>query len=232
MPQFLAHSWSPTYRWAFPHPTLPVGHSVCHLARALWAMWDLGGRNPAILRGHGQGAVGSPTGCAHQQVGSGAWRVSSDRKRPRLQGTRGAGPLTLSAGQPASCPVSARTCQTRLPAGQRSPETAGQLSHCRSPSLQGQKGHVRLCPLPLHTRWPQGRTFERGRPPAGRGTMGSHFLTRDDLLKPGMKQAGSNTKLITVRCPRWPTCAGSTLWAWHWPEPGSRPSSLGPHDSL
>lgn len=109
---------------------------------------------------HPEGAWAGGCGRAHQQAGSGAWRVSSDRKRPRLQGTRGAGPLTLSAGQPASCPVSARTCQTRLPAGQRSPETAGQLSHCRSPSLQGQKRHVRLCPLPLHTRWPQGRTFE------------------------------------------------------------------------
>lgn len=96
------------------------------------------------MSGCGQGAVCFSTRCAHQQarfrdLERGCRLTGSD---PNCRGQGGARPLTLSVGQPVSCPASAQTCQTRLPACRKSPETAGQPSHCWSPGLQGQKGHM------------------------------------------------------------------------------------------
>lgn len=89
-----------------------------------------------LMPAHFQFRLRDPERCSRQ------WRASICRRAGRNR------KLTLSFGQPASYPESEQTCQSHLPGDLRSPEIAGQLSHCWSKGLQRQKGRVRY-PLAL-----------------------------------------------------------------------------------
>lgn len=115
--------------------------SSLHIPSCLWTTvlsrpsWtEFRDRVSFLMPAYFQSRLRDPERCSRQ------WRAPICRRARQNR------KLTLSFGQPASYPESEQTCQTHLPGDPRSPEIAGQLSHCWSQGLQRQKGWVRYPP--------------------------------------------------------------------------------------